>query len=38
MLLSELKILKVLDHPNIIKLHEVYEDDYYFYIVQEFYN
>jgi calcium-dependent protein kinase len=25
-----------LDHPNIIKFHEIYEDDKYFYLVQEY--
>lgn len=33
MLLKEIQILKTLDHPNIIKFHEVYEDDKFFYIV-----
>jgi len=36
MLLGELQTLKSLDHPNIIKFHEVYDDEFYLYIVQEF--
>ena len=35
MLVRELQILKTLDHPNIIKFDEIYEDEKYFYIVQE---
>ena len=31
----ELDILSALDHPNIIKLFEVYEDDKYVHIVTE---
>ena len=34
--LRELNILKTLDHPNIIKFNEIYEDELYFYIVQEY--
>ena len=33
MLLRELEILKTLDHPNIIKVYEIYQDSLYFYIV-----
>lgn len=33
MLLRELEILKTLDHPNIIKFYEIYQDGLYFYIV-----
>jgi len=31
----ELSILKKLDHPNIIKLYEVFEDGKHYYLVQE---
>lgn len=34
--LRELNILKSLDHPNIIKFDEIFEDEKYFYIVQEY--
>ena len=31
--------IKILgDHPNIIKFHEVYDDEFYLYIVQEFFS
>jgi calcium-dependent protein kinase len=31
----ELGILRILDHPNIIKLYEIFEDDKYVHIVTE---
>ena len=31
----ELEILRTVDHPNVIKLHEVYEDEKYVHIVSE---
>lgn len=31
----EIEIMRILDHPNIIKLYEVYEDAKYFYMVME---
>jgi serine/threonine protein kinase len=34
-LADELTILKSLDHPNIVRLHELYRDDKYFYFVTE---
>lgn len=33
---NELSALKTLDHPNIIKLFEIFEDETYIYLVQEF--
>ncbi len=33
--MNELVILKAMDHPNIIKLHEVYSDKKYYYLVCE---
>ncbi len=33
---SEVKILTSLHHPNIVKAHEFFEEDKYFYIVMEF--
>jgi calcium-dependent protein kinase len=35
MLLDEVEILKKLDHPNIVKIYELYSDEDYFYIVTE---
>lgn len=32
---NEFKILMELDHPNIIKLYEIYETDHFIYLVQE---
>lgn len=34
-MLKEVEILASLDHPNIIKFYETYNDDYYFHIVME---
>lgn len=31
-LIKEISILKTLDHPNIIKFYEVFNDNKYFYI------
>ena len=33
---NEFSILRDLDHPNIIKLHDLYQDDDRYYIVTEF--
>jgi calcium-dependent protein kinase len=32
----EIDILKNLDHPNILRLHEVFEDKSYIYLVTEY--
>ena len=32
---NEIDILKQVDHPNIVKLHDIYEDDKYFFLVME---
>lgn len=32
---NEIEALRKLDHPNIIKLFEIYEDETSFYLVQE---
>ena len=32
---NEIDILKQVDHPNIVKMHDVFEDDKYIYIVME---
>ncbi|CAK95072.1 unnamed protein product (macronuclear) [Paramecium tetraurelia] len=34
-LMNEVKMLQKLDHPNIIKIHEFYQDERFFYIVTE---
>jgi calcium-dependent protein kinase len=36
LLQRELRILKSVDHPNIIKLHDVYEDPKFLHLVQEY--
>ena len=33
---AEVQILETVDHPNIVKLYEVFEDDKSYYLVQEF--
>jgi len=33
---NEINIMSILDHPNIIKLYEVFEDEKYFYLIIEF--
>ncbi len=35
-LANEIRIMKKIDHPNIIKFHEAYQDDYNIYLVQEY--
>ena len=35
-LIREFNILKAMDHPNIIRLYELFEDDHNFYIVTEY--
>ena len=35
---NEVKILSMLDHPNIVRLFEVLEDEKYFYLIMEFCN
>jgi calcium-dependent protein kinase len=35
-ILHEIEILKKLDHPNILKLYEFYEDTKRFYLVTEY--
>jgi calcium-dependent protein kinase len=35
-LFSEVSILKDLDHPNIVKLYELYQDEGYYYLITEF--
>jgi len=35
-LLNEIDILKQMDHPNIVKLYEFYQDKLNFYLITEF--
>jgi calcium-dependent protein kinase len=35
-MLNEVEILKELDHPNIVKLHELYEDAKNYYLITEY--
>ena len=32
---NEIMILKQVDHPNIVKLYDIYEDDKYWFLVME---
>jgi serine/threonine protein kinase len=32
---TELEILQKVDHPNLLKLHEVYRDEHHFHLVTE---
>jgi len=32
---NEIDILKQVDHPNIVKLYDIYEDDKYFFLAME---
>ena len=36
MFIQELKILQQIDHPNIIKFYEVYEEEHQFHLVMEY--
>lgn len=38
MILNEIAIIKELDHPNILKVHEAYQDEFWLYIVTELIN
>ena len=33
---SEIEILKICQHPNIIKLYDIFENSDYFYIIMEY--
>ena len=33
---NEIKILKILDHPNIVKLYEIYQDPKNIYLITEY--
>ena len=35
MIQNEIDILKLVDHPNIVKLYDVYDDENYIYLVME---
>lgn len=37
-LLSELNILKKLDHPNIVRIYEIFSDDINYYLIMEYFN
>lgn len=34
-LLNEVEIMKNIDHPNILRIFEVFEDDQFFYLITE---
>jgi len=36
--MKEFKIIKELDHPNLLKVYELFEDETYFYIVTDIYS
>lgn len=33
---SEVNILKRLDHPNIVNIYELYQDDSFYYLITEY--
>jgi calcium-dependent protein kinase len=35
-LFAEMDILKNLDHPNIVKLYELYQDEKFYYLITEY--
>ena len=35
-LFAEMNILKNLDHPHIVKLYELYQDENYYYLITEY--
>ena len=35
MIQNEIDILKLVDHPNIVKLYDVYDEEKYIYLVME---
>ena len=35
MIQNEIDILKLVDHPNIVKLYDVYDEDKYIYLVMK---
>ena len=35
-LFAEMSILKTLDHPNIVKLYELFEDQLHYYLITEY--
>lgn len=35
-MVDEINILKDLDHPNIVKLYEFYQDEKYYYLITEY--
>jgi len=35
-LFTEVSILKTLDHPNIVKLYELYQDEHHYYLITEY--
>jgi serine/threonine protein kinase len=35
---AEVNVLKMTDHPNIIKLYELYQDDIHYYLITEYYS
>jgi len=37
-LFSEVSILKDLDHPNIVKLYELFQDENYYYLIMEYFS
>lgn len=35
-MIQEVSILKKLDHPNIVNIYELYQDEQYFYLITEY--
>jgi len=35
-LFNELQMLKEIDHPNVMRIHELFKDDHHYYLITEY--